>query len=266
MEFATVSVTFRYALQKPFIGSFWHSTSCEKMEYVHFQNGIYDIEKDEFTKDLLPRPSFVKAPSTGNWQDIDTPSIDKIFDPQGLSARTRKWIWVLLGRALFPANRDDTWHVILAFQGVAGTGKSLLTGHLFSLIYGEARVYYPSNDDKVISILSTPSDVDKIIPSGSLICCATDLPRGLSRDSLTEAARLMPIIVATNERLEPNDNAFLVDFDTPIQTLDSGLGAAIAAELPWIVQKMVRAYRGEMLKGHGHRKLQDLVNSDHVSA
>ena len=61
-----------------------------------------------------------------SWMKLPTPKIDKILKDQELSIGVIHWVWVLLGRLLFPVGKHDQWQVMPFFEGIAGSGKSTL--------------------------------------------------------------------------------------------------------------------------------------------
>lgn len=61
-----------------------------------------------------------------SWMKLPTPKIDKILDDQELSLEVKQWVWVFLGRLLFPVGLHDSWQVMPFFEGIAGSGKSTL--------------------------------------------------------------------------------------------------------------------------------------------
>lgn len=77
-----------------------------------------------------------------NWQEINdvadllsidvsvfpTPHLDSIFEYQRLTEETISNMYALLGRLFFETGRFDDFQVALVIKGVAGAGKSLITG------------------------------------------------------------------------------------------------------------------------------------------
>lgn len=57
---------------------------------------------------------------------IPTPSVDQILNYQNLSQIVQMWIWVFLGKMLYPLLECEQWQAIMFLKGAAGTGKSTL--------------------------------------------------------------------------------------------------------------------------------------------
>lgn len=76
------------------------------------------------------------------WMNLKSPNIDKILNDQELSPDVIHWVWVFIGRLLFPVGLLDSWQVMPFFEGIAGSGKSTLL--------------------KVIQMLFNPEDVGVI--------------------------------------------------------------------------------------------------------
>jgi hypothetical protein len=60
-----------------------------------------------------------------DWRDIPTPHLQSIAEYQGFDADVCRWMYVMLGRLLYPINERDGWQVIPFFKGQAGSGKCL---------------------------------------------------------------------------------------------------------------------------------------------
>lgn len=97
--------------------------------WYSFKNGTYDAFADTFWPYTHPnRPtvctvhyidSIFNAANMGRWEDIATPSITKILEDQKLPPAVQRWVWILLGRTLYPLKSHDRWEVTLYFQGEA---------------------------------------------------------------------------------------------------------------------------------------------------
>ncbi len=117
----------------------------------------------------------VRDPVTGNevkerverggwYDDIPTPALQKIFDSQHLGGdlsmcesdeerrateanhrEVCKWLYVFLGRLLYPLNTMDKWQVVLFVKGHAGTGKSTL-GQMVKMWFDPADIGILSNN------------------------------------------------------------------------------------------------------------------------
>lgn len=103
------------------------------------QEGIRRPERKEVSQEEIKRSIFVDSESDriennheeeefdpNFWMRLPTPQIDKILDDQELSLEVKHWVWVFLGRLLFPVGLHDSWQVMPFFEGIAGSGKSTL--------------------------------------------------------------------------------------------------------------------------------------------
>tara|TARA_B110000858_G_C17807317_1_gene478780 strand:- start:122 stop:2764 length:2643 start_codon:yes stop_codon:yes gene_type:complete len=61
-----------------------------------------------------------------NVQHLDCKSLWHVFDSQGHDSNSINVFLTLIGRCFYPLNLHDRWQTMLVFEGVAGTGKSLL--------------------------------------------------------------------------------------------------------------------------------------------
>ena len=62
------------------------------------------------------------------WRDIPTPYLHSIMTYQGFSPEVCDWLYILLGRLLYPLNQHDSWQVIPFVKGVGSTGKCFAAG------------------------------------------------------------------------------------------------------------------------------------------
>lgn len=70
---------------------------------------------------------FEEFPGTA-WRDIPTPHLHSIMTYQGFSSEVCDWLYILLGRLLYPLNQHDSWQVIPFVKGVGSTGKCFAAG------------------------------------------------------------------------------------------------------------------------------------------
>lgn len=92
--------------------------------WYSFRNGVYDVFNDAFhpygTAPRVCTVQFVDAEfrqcAAGRWQDIPTPALTKILTDQRLEPHVQDWVWILLGRTLWPIKTHDKWEVVLYFQ------------------------------------------------------------------------------------------------------------------------------------------------------
>lgn len=98
-----------------------------------FRNGLYLAHADRFHPfDTSPLPEDVVAckfvdadfrDAACEWRDIPTPHLQSIMAYQGWPAAVCDWLYVMLGRLLYPLNELDSWQVIPFFKGSAASGK-----------------------------------------------------------------------------------------------------------------------------------------------
>ena len=99
-----------------------------------FRNGVYMARHDTFHPFSGGRPlsdeivackyvddEFVDH--AGHWWDIPTPHLQSIMDYQRFDQDVCTWLYVMLGRLLYPLNELDSWQVIPFFKGAAASGK-----------------------------------------------------------------------------------------------------------------------------------------------
>ena len=97
-----------------------------------FRNGVYLCREDAFkpaceVPDTVVACKFFDAtlePHTGeDWRAIPTPMLDSIMNYQGFEPEVCNWMYVMLGRLLYPLNDKDGWQVIPFMKGAASSGK-----------------------------------------------------------------------------------------------------------------------------------------------
>lgn len=112
-----------------------------------FRNGVYLARQDAFHRfgDGPPLPEDVVACKFVDdafpedlvgapWHAIPTPHLQSIMDYQRFSADVCQWLYVILGRLLYPLNELDSWQVIPFFKGAASSGKCV-SGTTRTLMY-----------------------------------------------------------------------------------------------------------------------------------
>lgn len=105
-----------------------------------FRNGVYMCRTDTFhafDDDRRPLSDDVVACKFvddefvlhgDDWRDIPTPNLQGIMDYQEFSPDVCDWMYVMLGRLLYPLNQMDSWQVIPFFKGMASSGKCFRLG------------------------------------------------------------------------------------------------------------------------------------------
>jgi len=71
----------------------------------------------------FPERAFNDLP---DWFDIPTPNFDRILDYQEFEPAVQRWMFVFIGRLIYPLNEHDAWQVIPFLKGTASSGKSTL--------------------------------------------------------------------------------------------------------------------------------------------
>lgn len=69
-----------------------------------------------------------------HWSDIQTPYLDMILDYQEFPEDAKKWMYILLGRALYPLTLFDRWELVVFLFGVAGCGKSRILDTISQIV------------------------------------------------------------------------------------------------------------------------------------
>lgn len=75
----------------------------------------------------------------GHWRDIPTPHLDSILEYQRFPQEVIDWMYVLIGRLLYPLNERDGWQVIPFLKGQAGSGKCFGWGTRILMEDGSSR-------------------------------------------------------------------------------------------------------------------------------
>lgn len=146
-----------------------HMTNCNDIQFpflaknrgvFSFRNGLYICESDEFipyehAAHRVPDSTvssnyfdihFDPDDADKSWRDIQTPNSEKIFYDQKLSLAVRDWVYIMIGRVMYPVGKYDGWQVICMLLGVAGSGKSTVTDGLVGAIYDRVDVGVLSNN------------------------------------------------------------------------------------------------------------------------
>lgn len=163
------------------IGSF-ESLGYSRLAF-EFKNGVYisknirsNNNKGRFIKRNTPeygviQPTlFTSSQSDAvfdsrqydHWSDIKTPYLDMIIDNQGFSDDVKKWMYILLGRLLYPLRLLDTWEVVIFICGEPTSGKSTLLNILAHII-GTEHIFEISHHTNKGFILGKCKDARLII-------------------------------------------------------------------------------------------------------
>lgn len=129
-----------------------------------FEETVRDAATGDAVLDAAGKEVKQKVERGGWYDDIPTPALQKIFDSQylggdpsmcesdeeraAIEAKHRevcKWLYVFLGRLLYPLNTMDKWQVVLFVKGHAGTGKSTM-GQMVKMWFDPADIGILSNN------------------------------------------------------------------------------------------------------------------------
>lgn len=109
-----------------------------------FRNGVYLARQDLFhifadesrppLSDSIVAAKFfdldVDALMTAGWRHIPTPYFDSILEYQQFPREVMDWMFVLIGRLLYPVGELDGWQVIPFLKGQAGSGEFSMSSML----------------------------------------------------------------------------------------------------------------------------------------
>lgn len=222
---------------------------------------------------------------------MDEPTVlDKILDTQLRSSPTIKseadlqkvkyWIYVLLGRLLFPVGLKDNWQVIPFFCGKAGTGKSTL-GEIMASVYRKEDVVVLQNKTDPTFGLSPLSK--------SILWMCLEVKRDFNLDQAAfqsmvsgEQVAIRPMykeaftinfttpgLMCGNEPMSYIDNSNSVSrrvvmlmFFKSIESKEKDplLRKKFIAEMDIMLYKIARSYK-EAVEVHGHRDFWSLADA-----
>jgi hypothetical protein len=124
-----------------------------KRTLFSFRNGKYDADTGSFTTDEVfdvPQNHFdfdfdEKLLDLQSWIDIQTPSMDKLLKGQDFSEKETEWMWVLLGRLLYPLETHDYWNCIMYLNDAEQSKAKEDIVSLIAYIFGEGVVQLPGH-------------------------------------------------------------------------------------------------------------------------
>lgn len=248
-----------------------------------FRNGVYLARTDEFRPFGRGQPlpedvvacKFVDAEFPADsvergWRDIDTPFLQSIMDYQKFEPAVCQWLYVMLGRLLYPLNQLDGWQVIPFFKGQASSGKSTIILKVCKAFYDAQDVGILSNNierkfglsafyDKYL-FLAPEIKNDLAIEQAEFqsVVSGEDLQVNVKHKKAFATTWTVPGALAGNEVPAWADNSgsvqrrvILWEFARAVLNGDMKLGEKLAAELPWILAKCNKAYL-DMVGRHSH--------------
>jgi len=282
-----------------------HMTNCKDIQFpflvkdrgvFSFKNGLYLCETDRFVSyedaaSVVPDSTvssnyididFDPEDALRPWRDIKTPNSEKIFYDQKLAIDVREWVYVMIGRVLYPVGKYDGWQVICMLLGVAGSGKSTVTDGLVGRIYDRVDVGVLSNNCEqqwaVSGLVNSLVWVCPEIKADFKLEQATfqSMVSG-ERISVAEKHKTpytvkfdIPGFLSGNVLPNWKDHSgsiarrmLIFRFDQKIKEHDMLLGDRIKQELPTFIVKANKAYR-EMAALHGTKNIWNVLPSDLV--
>jgi hypothetical protein len=239
-----------------------------------FRNGVYVCRDDRFHAFGQGQPlsedvvacKFVDddfSYSEDDWRDIPTPHLQSIMDYQGFSEEVCRWMYVMLGRLLYPLNALDTWQVIPFFKGQASSGKSTIILKVCKIFYDPQDVGVLSNNievkfglsalyDKLIFVApEIKSDLRFEQAEFQSVVSGEDVQVNVKNKTAFCTEWTVPGVLAGNEVPAWADNSgsvqrrvVLWEFVRTVTNGDMKLGEKLGTELPAILAKCNKAYLG----------------------
>lgn len=237
-------------------------------ETERYECRFYPYESKEF-RDLDPTiisckyfdQDFDDFSNLERWQDIPTPTFDKVLQYQGFEEEVCNWTYVMGGRLCYDVGDLDGWQVIPFFKGIAGSGKSTLINHVFKKFYENDDVGILSNNTErkfgLSSIMGNFMFVSPEIKS-DLALEQAEFQSIVSGESVSIAVKNqtavcmtwnIPGVLAGNEIPNWKDNSGSIlrrilawNFTKQVRDADPHLDKKLDRELPHILAKCVRAY------------------------
>lgn len=246
-----------------------------------FRNGVYMAREDAFHRFGEGRPlsddvvackyvddEFVEH--AGSWRAIPTPHLQSIMDYQGFEPEVCQWLYVMLGRLLYPLNELDSWQVIPFFKGQASSGKSTIILKVCKNFYDAQDVGVLSNNierkfglsafyDKCLFLApEIKSDLGIEQAEFQSVVSGEDLQVNVKHKKAFATTWTVPGALAGNEVPSWADNSgsvqrrvLLWEFVRAVTNGDMKLGDKLGDELPAILAKCNKAYL-EMAERYSH--------------
>lgn len=83
---------------------------------------------------------------------FDIESVATVFETQRIPGEAEFWIWVMLGRMLYPLHYLDKWQSIMFLKGLAGSGKSTILEMVQQFYSKEDILMIFSNNERVFGL------------------------------------------------------------------------------------------------------------------
>lgn len=226
----------------------------------------------------------------GHWSDIETPYLDSILDYQNLSPDVKNWIYILLGRLLYPVALFDDWELVLFLFGEPGCGKSrilsiighivgiknvgaITAGNTLDYILGDLRNKQLILIDEVKNDLAITASMFQSMASGAVMSSYTKY------QNLIVGTWKPPMAMAGNDKLPYQDEGtdsvvrrlalveFLYTYVHKEGTEPINLEAELIKETPKILRKINEAYldtahryKGHQIRNYMPQYFKDVLN------
>ena len=196
-----------------------------------------------------------------DWWNIPTPNFSQILDFQRLPEEVQRWAFVLGGRLCYEVGELDGFQVMPFFKGIARSGKSTAINDVFKQFYEIEDVKTLSNNvEKKFGLSSIHDGLLFVGPEirGSMQLEQAEFQSIVSGESVSIAIKhekakslvwTTPGIMAGNEVPGWKDTGGSIirrlvtfNFVRQVVNADAQLPQKLHAEIPFILQKCVRAY------------------------
>ena len=260
--------------------------SLEKTRGVYsFRNGVYVAGEDSFrptceVPDTVVSCKFFDTDLTHvatPWRDIPTPHLDSILNHQRFEPDVKRWVYIMLGRLLYPVGHKDNWQIIMYLFGAAGTGKSTILNDVAAKFYETEDVGQLSSNCEQTFALSAFADKFLFLApelTTSLRLSQAELQQIISGEETTINRKFqtassgrwtVPGALAGNQLPSWHDNAgsmqrriLLLAFEYVVTNGDTYLAQKLAKEMPRILLKCNRAYL-EAIAEYGHQDVWSVL-------
>ncbi|MAG09744.1 MAG: hypothetical protein CL494_04965 [Actinobacteria bacterium] len=196
-----------------------------------------------------------------DWWNIPTPNFSQILDFQRLPEEVQRWAFVLGGRLCYEVGELDGFQVMPFFKGIARSGKSTAINDVFKQFYEIEDVKTLSNNvEKKFGLSSIYDGLLFVGPEirGSMALEQAEFQSIVSGESVSIAVKhekakslvwTTPGVMAGNEVPGWKDTGGSIirrlvtfNFVRQVVNADAQLPQKLHAEIPFILQKCVRAY------------------------
>lgn len=248
-----------------------------------FRNGVYMSRSDAFHPFGVGPPlpedvvackfvdtDFPTEYAGARWDEVATPHLQSIMEYQGFDEGVCQWMYVMLGRLLYPLNELDGWQVIPFFKGQAGSGKSTIILKVCKLFFDSQDVGVLSNNierkfglsafyDKMLFLApEIKNDLGIEQAEFQSVVSGEDVQVNVKHKRAFATTWTAPGALAGNEVPGWADNSgsvqrrvVLFEFVRTVLNGDMKLGDKLAVELALILIKCNKAYLA-MASRHGH--------------